>query len=264
MNWNLIKTIFLKDWKELIRSKQAVLPMVILPLLFVVAIPLLISYAQVNESWSNAFLSGISPERIPQGLSHGQSFSYVFLVYTFAPFFLAIPVMLASVIASTTFAGEKERKTLEGLLYTPLTDRELILAKIFVAFIPSYLLSIVYFVTYSIVVNLVSVGTFHYIFFPTTTWVLMVLFLAPTLAFLALSLIVAVSQRVASIWEAQQITVILILPLVGLLISQAVGTFTINPSLVLTASAVLGVIDFVFFRWIVKTFDREHIVTKLV
>jgi ABC-type Na+ efflux pump permease subunit len=38
--------------------------------------------------------------------------------------------MVSSVLAADSFAGEKERKTLEALLYTPTTDRELFTAKL--------------------------------------------------------------------------------------------------------------------------------------
>ena len=48
--------------------------------------------------------------------------------YMFAPFFLIIPLMVSSILAADSIVGEKERNTLEGLLYTPLTDQELYIA----------------------------------------------------------------------------------------------------------------------------------------
>ena len=41
---------------------------------------------------------------------------YIMALYFFAPFFLIIPQMASSVIVSDSFAGEKERKTIEAPL----------------------------------------------------------------------------------------------------------------------------------------------------
>ena len=41
-----------------------------------------------------------------------QIFPFIFLGYLFAPMFLIMPLMLSSIIAAESFAGERERKTL--------------------------------------------------------------------------------------------------------------------------------------------------------
>ena len=58
------------------------------------------------------------------------------LGFLFAPMFLILPLMVASIIGADSIVGEKERKTLEALLYTPATDRELYLAKLLSAVVP--------------------------------------------------------------------------------------------------------------------------------
>ena len=60
--------------------------------------------------------------------SVAEQISYIFLNYTFVPLFMIIPVMVASIIAANSVVGEKERKTLETLLYTPVTNREFLTA----------------------------------------------------------------------------------------------------------------------------------------
>ena len=57
--------------------------------------------------------------------------------------------MASSVIASDSFAGEKERKTIEALLATPLSDSELFVGKVLVAFIPAVLVTFASFAVYS-------------------------------------------------------------------------------------------------------------------
>ena len=68
---------------------------------------------------------------------------YFTVNYLFAPFFLIIPLMTASVIGANSFAGEKERKTLETLLFAPLDLNTLLWAKILAAFLPATFLTLI-------------------------------------------------------------------------------------------------------------------------
>ena len=56
------------------------------------------------------------------------------LNYVLPLFFLIIPVMTASVMASASFVGEREKHTLETLLYGPLSLRQVFRAKVLAAF----------------------------------------------------------------------------------------------------------------------------------
>ncbi len=95
------------------------------------------------------------------------------LAYLFLPFFLLIPAMASSVIASDSFAGEKERKTIEGLLATPLSDAELMLGKILVAFVPSMIVTLASFAAYTVIVDSLGFGLFGRLILPTINWVLL-------------------------------------------------------------------------------------------
>ncbi|MGL3150601.1 ABC transporter permease subunit [Microbacterium sp. A82] len=75
--------------------------------------------------------SSSAPQGIaPSGYTPEQTIVYAVIVCFLAPFLRVIPVMTASITASSSFVGEKERRTIEGLLYTPLTYRKLVLAKV--------------------------------------------------------------------------------------------------------------------------------------
>ena len=56
------------------------------------------------------------------------------LNYVLPLFFLIIPVMTASVMASASFVGGQEKHTLETLLYGPLSLRQVFRAKVLAAF----------------------------------------------------------------------------------------------------------------------------------
>ena len=71
------------------------------------------------------------------------------------------------------------------------------------------------------------------VFFPTPTWIVIVVALAPLVAFLATSLIVAVSGRSTTVQGAQGATVLVILPVVALVVGQASGLLLFDMSVAL-------------------------------
>ncbi len=265
MNWDLIWTVFQKDWKELLKSKQAVLPMILVPLIFCVVLPAVVLLGgSGNVNGSEELLNALPSGLLPQGLDASQQVAYVVLVFLFAPFFLLIPAMVASVTAANSFAGEKERKTIEGLLYTPITDQELVLSKILVSLVPSVLVTWICFVVYTIILNTLGAELFRNAFFPNLEWILTVVLLAPAVSFIALSIIIWVSQRASTVWEAQQTSMIVILPIMGLVVSQATGIMFLSVSIIGLVAVVLFLIDAVAYWWIIKNFDRQRIVAKMI
>jgi len=270
MNMQRVKTIIIKDWKEIGKSKQAVLPMIIVPLIFVVALPVIITLIASTSSLSivtsggpETFLKNFPAQLIPQEFNERQKTVYAILLYFFTPFFLFIPVMVSNIIASYSFAGEKEQKTIEGLLYTPVTDNELIFSKILTSFIPGVVISWVCFIIYGIIVNFLGFPMFHRIIFPNLNWLVLAFFLVPAISFLSLASVVMVSQKAASAWEAQQVAVLLILPILGLVISQAAGLIYLNASVSSLVGIIFLLIDILFFRRIVRNFNRERVITKV-
>ncbi len=139
MNTRAIFAIIRKDLKVVSQNKGVVLPIIIVPLVMFAILPWVLTRAPalVNIAGvSSGNVDGLIA-RMPaglqgalSGLNINQQITVFFLVYMMAPFFLIIPLMVASTIAADSFAGEKERKTMEALLYTPTTDRELFIAKL--------------------------------------------------------------------------------------------------------------------------------------
>lgn len=167
-------------------------------------------------------------------------------------------------IAASSFAGEKERKTIEGLLYTPISDKELVLRKILVSLIPAILITWVSYIIYTIVVNAFAYGIFDRFFFPTASWLVLIFWLAPAISFLSLSFVVFVSPRATGVWESQQISALLVLPIIALVISSVKGLIRLNWPIIFFAGSAILIIDVFIYHWLVRKLDRERIVTKLV
>lgn len=147
----------------------------------------------------------------------------IILGYLIAPLFLVIPLMISCIIASEAFVGEKERKTLEPLLYTPATDTELFLGKITAAMIPGIVYTWMNFLIFALIVNIAGLPIMGLFWFPTMNWIVMMIFLVPVISLFGVSVTIIISTRVKTFMEAYQATGILVLLVVGLMIAQSVG-----------------------------------------
>ena len=98
---------------------------------------------------------------------------------------------------------------------------------------------------------------------PNLDWVLMIFGLAPTVALASIGLTVIISSKVKGFREAQQISVILLLPILALIFGQVAGAVIFGPVMIALLTAVFVVIDLVVFRIGVKLFKREEILAKL-
>jgi ABC-type Na+ efflux pump permease subunit len=177
--------------------------------------------------------------------------------------FLIVPIMASSVIASDSFAGEKERKTIEALLATPLTDAELFLGKILVAFIPAIIITFASFAIYSVVVDSLTAEMFNGLrLLPNQIWLTMIFGLSPAIALTSIGLTVTISAKVKGFREAQQISVILVAPILGLVFGQISGALFLGDTVLYTLIAIFALIDIIVFYIGIKLFKREEILSK--
>jgi ABC-2 type transport system permease protein len=265
--------VFRKDWREIRRNWQVIVPIVVVPLIISVFLPVLLTVIPSLAPTQGGSLSGFENliENLPRpvqehlaGLTEQQVMIYIMAIYFFAPFFLIIPLMASSVIASDSFAGEKERKTIEALLATPISDGELFLGKMMVSFLPSMVVTIMSFVVYAAVFDVMAYGILNgMLLFPNIDWMLLIFGLAPTVALASIGLTVIVSAKVKGFREAQQISVVLLIPVLALIFRQVTGAVIFGPIVIVALISLFVLIDLVVFRAGVKLFRREEILSKL-
>ncbi len=273
MRMEKVLLVFMKDWREIRRNWQIILPVITIPIVFSVFLPLvtlLIPYlAGTSMSSVGGFENLINslPENVRQeliGMNEQQRTVYLIALYFFAPFFLIIPLMASSVLASDSFAGEKERKTIEALLATPISDSELFLGKTMVSFVPAMAVTTLAFTVYSIIVNAISFSVFDgRLLLPNLVWTLLIFGVAPTIALAGIGLTVIISSRVKGAREAQQISALLLIPIFVLLFGQASGVIILGPLVVVTVIALFAGIDLAVMYLGVRLFHREEILSKL-
>jgi ABC-type Na+ efflux pump permease subunit len=268
MKANVIRAIAAKDLRESAGSSQVLAPVVIVPLVFVVLYPvgLLVGLRYMSSADVRSLFEKIPVDFIPAitGLSAEGKAAYVATAFLFSAFFLIIPTMMATILAANSFAGEKERHTLEGMLYTPVSDTELVVGKILSAVIPSVAFSWACFVIYAIIVNVLANPLVGRQFFPTPNWWVLMLLVVPTVSVFVTACVVWVSARVATYQSANSVAGFVVLPMVLLVLGQVNGLMVLGPALFAVIGLVLGALDVVLMRWIVKTFDRERVVSSFL
>jgi ABC-2 type transport system permease protein len=271
MNLRAIRTIVRKDLKVVFQSKAVTIPLIIVPVIMLMVLPGLAALApMLEESGVDTSDLQMLLAQMPaslqaqlEGYSQSQQIVVLAVVYLMAPLYLIVPMMVASVIAADSFAGEKERKTLEALLYTPTTDQELFYAKLLAAWLPAVAIAWGGFILYSIVVNLTAWPTMGEIFFPNAMWFVLALWVAPAVAALGLGVTVIISARVQSFQEAYQMGGIVVLPILALVIAQATGVMYFSVGLVALLGVVLWTVALTLLWWGSQRFRREEMVARL-
>lgn len=267
MNWKTIITIAKKDLQEARQNKSVWLPIMIVPLVFIVIMPLAMILLSINLGTSQSMLSDPNMQsflqKMPtfmtqtiQGLDAVQAEIVLLLGYLFAPFFLILPLMFSTVIASESFAGERERKTIEALLYTPASDAELFIGKVLAAFIPAVGITWGSFLAYIVVLNTAAFPAMGRIWFPLTNWYPLILWVSPALSLLGISVTVLISAKMQTFMGAYQTSASLVLLVMALLIGQITGVLYLSVLVGLLLGLVLWVVAALLMFLAVRTFNR--------
>jgi ABC-2 type transport system permease protein len=260
-----IALILRKEWLEIRQQRGLLLSMVFLPLLFTV-LPLGILYIAGHvppDEMHNLPSSGEVVKLYPAlaGLS-AQELAQAVMGPPLSVLLLLSPVIVPSIIASYSIVGEKVSQTLEPLLATPVTTWELLLAKVLSSLVPAVGITWLFggiFVV-GVAFEALSPPVFQAIISPA--WLLLLLLCAPLLALIAISATVAVSSRVNDPRSAQQISAVVILPVMALVLGQFTGLLVLSPVFALATALVLALVA-VVATWIAtRLFQREAILTR--
>lgn len=174
-------------------------------------------------------------------------------------FFLVIPVMASSITAASAFVGEKERHTLETLLYCPLTLRQIFQAKVLASFLVSMVVSLLSFAAMFLVVEGEVFFLAGQALRPSVNWLAVLLLVSPAVSLIAVTLIVRGSAKAQSVEESQQAAVFLILPLLLLVVGQFAGLFLMSFWLLLGLGLLCGALAWILLRKSMGRFTSERL-----
>lgn len=259
------RALIKKDINEITSSKMVALPMAIVPVVLTVLIPLALIIGVNYIGEASDVLRGLGNliKKLPAEYAAYSPAQFVIKIavnYLFPSYFLIIPIMCSGVIGASSFVGEKEHKTMETLLYTPISMEQLLRAKISGVFIPSWVITLISFLAFGTIVNIGGFMYFGRLIFPDIKWLIIILWISPAINILSLTLTVMVSAKVKTFQEAQQVSGILVLPVIFLLIGQITGVIMLNNFIMVTAGAVLLILDY----FLIKRISSEFIPEKLI
>jgi ABC-2 type transport system permease protein len=173
-----------------------------------------------------------------------------------------MPGVMPTLIAAYSIAGEKKNDTLEPMLATPVRTTDVLLGKTLAAVVPSVLITWASFVIYALLVNSFTSGIFDSPVLPNALWAITLLVTGPLLAVLAVYVSILVSARLSDVRAAQQVSAVLVVPIMGLFVLQLFGMVTLSVSALLAVSAGLLILDVILIRLGSAVFQREEILTK--
>jgi ABC-2 type transport system permease protein len=177
-------------------------------------------------------------------------------------FFILIPTVIPTVVASYTIVGEKINRSLEPLLATPTTDLELLIGKSASIFIPCVLITWAVFLPFVAIVDIITGPVLGYYAMPNAVWLIGVFLLAPMICALSILSNVIISSRVSDVRSAQQLGSLVVLPIVAFIIIMALGLISLTPLNVLLLSLAVLVIDIGILNLARRTFRREEILVN--
>ncbi len=269
MNWKKIFAIAKKDITEATQNKSVWLPILIVPLVFVVVMPLIMILVFKNpELMKTSNMSDIEqmlsvlPDFMKAqvaGLSPNATGIVIMLGYFFAPFFLILPLMFSTTIAAESFAGERERKTIEALLYTPVSDAEMFIGKALASFIPALGITWVSFLGYIIVLNAGTYSMIGHLWFPLTNWYPLIFWVSPAISLLGIGITVLISAKVQTFMGAYQTSASLVVLILGLLAGQATGVLALSVTIGLLIGLILWIADIILLYFAIHSFNRYQL-----
>lgn len=262
---NKIKVIMEKEFDEILKNKSLLATMIFLPLLFVaICTGLIVSLAFISPSASDMnetqmYLSLMPPEFADKPF---QEVMLRFAINAVLPFFMVIPAMVPIMISSYSIIGEKRNRTLEPLLASPVKVSDIIVGKALSALVPSILTTWVLAAVFMVIIDVVSYPVLNEILLPNTMWLIGIIILAPLLSLFGVLLTVLISSRVEDPRTAQQVSVVVVLPLVGLFIMQMAGLALMNLTILIGFVLAILVLDVLTVWFSSKMFGREEILTR--
>jgi ABC-2 type transport system permease protein len=261
VNWVRVWAVIGKEWAEIRRNKTILWMMVLIPVL-VVAMVLGTDYFMLRAAAAGQDLDE-DELPIPEQLQHLPRIEAMIIQlneqYMF--YLLLIPMTLPVYIAAHTIIGEKETRTLEPLLATPITTGELLLGKSVAAITPAVILT---WISYAVLlVGLRFAATPLIVAYTARdVWIVGMLLFSPLLSLLSVLVGVIVSSRVNDPRAAQQIAGVFVVPLIGLSLVVLFGVAFIDVQMIVYGAMVAALIDLIVLYFAVKLFQRETILTR--
>ncbi len=250
--------IIKKDFRGVTTNKNLFTALLVVPLVLTIILPsvfvLLIHFAPDDPDIQKLV------DLLPQA-AQGESFELtvvrLILNFILPAFLLMIPIMTASIMAASSFVGEKERHTLETLLYCPLTVKQIFRSKVLASFLLSMMVSFISFCAMLLVLELEIFFLMGSLLLPGANWLVVLLLVSPAVSLIAITLIVRRSAKAQSVEESQQSAVFLIIPIILLVAGQFTGILLLNIWILLGIGVICAFLAWLLLKNCMGRFTYE-------
>ncbi|MFO0714031.1 MAG: ABC transporter permease subunit [Sandaracinus sp.] len=255
-----------KELRELVTSRML--------LASVTLVPLVMGTVAVIIGWATGNVDTSAPQD-PQDLAElrqimGDRIAHITSLHDALQLYLGemgllvillLPALIPPILASQTLVREKQSRSLETLLVTPVRTWEIVIAKVLfcagLGVTPQWVVSAIYFAVIHAQCSPVALASLL-----TPGWLLTILVASPLVAVLGVGLGVAVSSRAKDAQTAQQVSGMVVLPIVGLLVAQSLGLGALDGMGALFFVGALALADTVVLALAISLFERETVVTR--
>jgi ABC-2 type transport system permease protein len=255
--------IFGRELRELRLNKTFFQTMALFPILMI-GLPVLaitfFSYAVQGVINSTSIADGVTSQA---GAISGNSTADILgsIVIICLSFFLPVPMVLPMTIASYSVVGEKEKKSLEPLLVTPVKTSELLLGKALSAVVPTVVLCWFSFTALVLIIQLILNNDVLKVI-DLALWTLTIYTWTPLMAFVTALIGIILSSRAKDARAAQQTGSLMVLPVLLVVLGLAFGFIKISWGWLLGGIVVGLLLDWLCYQLALRTFERENILTR--
>jgi ABC-2 type transport system permease protein len=266
MSATRVLALLQKEVLDLSRTRAAIMPglwtllALVLPFVIAIGVPAVTGDKTVDRDITEALDKVLRYWPELEGLSN-EARTQAFLFQQFLMILVLVPITGSMALAAYSIIGEKQARTLEPLLATPVTTAEILVAKVLASFLPALLIEAVGAVLYFGGIALLGAPGVLGAMVSTRT-ALVLLLLAPLATLIALQVVVIASSKVNDYRTAQQFGTLIVLPVVAVLIAQGTGAFWLTVPMILFATGILVVVWVLLLLFGIAIFEREQILTR--
>ncbi len=236
-----------KELKEIIQQRPLIYSLAVVPLIIVLLSGFVLFRASSASRAARAGAAAIEDTQITIG--------NIFRMYM-----LAEALLSPAMIAAYSIVGEKNSRTLEPLLATPVETWQLLLAKSLSAMLPAIAATWVSGAIFAAEIAVIA-GPAVFAQVITPGWLVLLLLTAPVLTMTPVALTVMTSSRFNDPRAAAQISSLIFIALV-LAFSTFGRTLVISPLMSILATIFLVILGTLLLWGATHVFQRENILTQ--
>jgi ABC-2 type transport system permease protein len=260
MRRDVLAAIVGREFDEIVRNRLLLFSILVPPVVLVVAPLAAGGLVQTRPLPHDIAVAVVQQRPDWAGLEPGQ-LSLAFTVQQFLVYFLLMPAYIPLSIATYSIIGEKQSRSLEAVLATPVRTIELLAGKSIAALVPGIAAGWATFAAFVALAWLLH-GAWLATIVTDGSWLAGTFLLGPALGFVSVVAGTLVSSRVNDPRTGQQIAGFVLVPLIGFTVLQATGTVIVGALGYALTALVFLVAGLVGLRLGVGLFGRETILTR--